>query len=289
MIGDETLPIAPIVADSAPRLQLVVQSGSQASKTIPCRRIVTLLGTRPGCKIKLQHASVSPVHLALVNNGAKIFAVDLLSHRGAKLNDLKMEQEALQHGDVIDVDPWEFRIEVRQGRTNGQADAHPIELDQTPDVVAMEHLDSGRILQLNREICVIGRRSGCDIHIADDRVSRVHALVLNYFGHPAVCDLLSETGTFVNDERVTYRALKDQDIISIGESRFRVRLVGSKVGEPASKTPESAPPAIQLVDEEVGPDLVDIQAVEGSQRWHVADSLEKTARSKKKTRISSGA
>lgn len=278
MSGDVTSPIAPIVADSAPRLQLVVQSGSHESTNIPCRRIVTLLGTRPGCKIKLQHASVSPVHLAFVNNGAQIFAVDLLSRRGAKLNDLKMEQEALQHGDMIDVDPWEFRVEVQQGRTNGQADAHPLELDQTPDVVAMEHLDSGRILQLNREICVIGRRSGCDIHISDDRVSRVHALVLNYFGHPAVCDLLSESGTFVNEEPVTYRTLKDQDVISIGESRFRIRLVGSKVGAPASKKPEPAPPAIQLVDDEVGPDLVDIQAVEGSQRWHVADTLKKTAR-----------
>ncbi len=276
--GEVTFPIAPLVADSAPRLNLVAQSSSRGGMKIACRRIVTLLGARPGCKINLPHPSVSPVHLAIVNNGAQIIAADLLSRRGTKLNDLKMEHEVLNHGDQFTLDLWKFRVEILQGKTADHEDAHPFELDQTPHAVALEHLDSGRVLQLNREICVIGRRGACDIHIDDDRVSRVHALLLTYYGHPAICDLLSKTGTLVNNEPVTYRTLKDMDVLGIGEAQFRVRLVVSKVGEQTPKQLEAPQHDVEPEPDDTASDLIDIQAVEGSQRWQVAESLEKASR-----------
>ncbi len=280
MSGEPKSQPTPIVAGAAPHVQLVVLSGSQAGMNIPCRRVVTLIGSRSGCKLNLQHPRIAPVHLAVVNDGAKIMAVDLASRTGTKLNGLKMELETLNHDDRLEVGPWEFRVEINRSPSSGKDDAHPFDLDQTPEAIALEHLDSGRVLQPNREICVLGRRTACDIHVDDDRVSRVHAILLSYFGYPAVCDLLSGSGTFVNDERTAYHRLQDKDVLRIGDARFRVRLVGSKVGAPRSKPKNevNGNGSIHLAPDEPADDLVNIRSVEGAQRWGVADRVERLVR-----------
>jgi pSer/pThr/pTyr-binding forkhead associated (FHA) protein len=295
MTGEPSYKAAPVVAEVAPRLALVVHAGAKAGMRIPCRRVVTLIGSRPGCKVNLQHSSIAPVHTAIVNGGTKVCAIDLASARGTKLNGLKMEQESLSHGDLLELGAWEFRVELRQPQSGLDSDdAHSFEFEHSPEAVVLEHLDTGRVLKPNRDICVIGRRSGCDIKIDDDRVSRAHALLLHYFGFPAVCDLLSKTGTLVNGEPAPYRVLKDEDVLELGGARFRVRLLGSKVGRKREPQPAAEPEPekasadsdtsatdtgmIQLASDETGSDLIDIEAVEGSQRWRVADQLEKLSR-----------
>ena len=267
----------PVVADAAPRVKLLIQSGPRAGTEIPCRRVVTLLGRRPGCKVHLEHPWIAPVHVAIVNTGAEIMAVDLLTKGGTTLNDLKMEHERLSHGDVIGLDPWAFRVEIRRPRGNGHDDEHPFELEPTPPVVAYEHLDSGRILQPKRDVCIIGRRSGSDIQIKENQVSRAHALVFAYYGYPVLFDLMSGNHSYVNDDPIDYRVLQDNDIIRIGDSRFRVRFAGTIVAERAKKqSPPAKPPAALEPVEHAG-DLIDIKETEGSQRWGIAEKLEKTA------------
>src|ERR1700675_4874427 len=94
----------PAVADSAPRLNLVVQKGPQCGTRIPCRRVVTLIGSREGCKVNLRHRRAAPVHTALVNNGSEIIAVDLLTPAGTLLNGLQLQHETLSDGDLLTVD-----------------------------------------------------------------------------------------------------------------------------------------------------------------------------------------
>ena len=259
---------------------MVVRSGDQADKRIHCRRIVTFVGSRSGCKVSLQHPGVSSVHLAVVNCGVQVVAVDLLSKRGTKLNGLKMEHEVLNDGDVLTVDPWELLVEMQRPSHRGHDDVLPFELEPTPQVVALEHLGTGRILQPHRDVCLVGRRSGCDIHIDDKSVSRAHALLIRYFGYPAIVDLLSRNKTFVNDEPVTYRELKDKDVVKIGESQFCVRLVGSAASQQASKNSRPVESSVTAAPETPGGDLIDIETVEGSQRWNIADKLEQSTDSR---------
>lgn len=275
----QTPVLNPAVADAAPQLTLVVQDGPQAGTPLPCRRVVSLLGAREGCKLTLRHDRVSPVHVAIVNDGTQVVAVDLATDTGTMLNGLKMAHEALKDGDVLTISPWELRVEIRQPAHTGTADLHPFGLDPTPRLVVLEHLATGRILQSNRDVCLIGRRHGCDIVVDDTRVSRVHALLASYFGRPIVFDLRSRNTTLVNDEPVEFRLLENEDILTIGESRFRVRLVGSSVAGGAREGKAEGKAAVEatvaLTPEERAGDLVDIQATEGAQRWHVAESLEK--------------
>lgn len=286
---DKNLPQAaiPAVADSAPVASLQLIAGPSSGATVPCRRVVTLIGSREGCKVVLNHRKVAPVHLVLVNDGTTIKAVDTLTSTGTKLNGLNLQLEKLADGDVLSIDQWEFQVRIETPPVKGHADLHPLDLDPAPNAVALEHLETGRLLQPTRDVCLIGRRNGCDIVLPDTKVSRAHALIVTYFGHPAIIDLLTANQTFVNDQSIRYCNLKDGDTLTIGETKFRVRVVGSKVGAKPStngkarKTDNKVESPVRLSSEPVTSDLIDIEKVEGSQRWQVAENherLEKASR-----------
>jgi len=274
---------APVVADSAPRVHLTIQNGAQKGTRVSCRHVVTLIGSRAGCKLQLPHERVAPVQVAIINDGKKVTAVDLLSASGSLLNGLKMEQETLSDGDRLEIGPWDFTVEITNPPRNGSSNGEMIDLEPSPNVVALEHVDTGRVLQPNREICLVGRRNGCDITIADPDVSRVHALLLTYRDHPAIIDLVSRNGTLVNHQPVHFQVLKDGDVVTIGESVFRVRIIGSavagKAGKRASATPVEAPADLDEAGDldmaESEPDLISIESVESAQRWRIAEDLDK--------------
>ncbi|MCH8147876.1 MAG: FHA domain-containing protein [Planctomycetes bacterium] len=269
---------APIVPESGSRLSLVPIGKGGPGTPIECRRCVTLLGSRNGCKIVLKRKTVAAAHVAIVNTGAHIYAVDLVTKHGAQLNGLKMEHEELNDGDMLQIATWSFRVDIAQPMRSDEADLHTFDLDPTPHIVALEHVESGRILQSIREVCVVGRRSGCDIVISDSQVSRTHCLLFDYLGHPAVYDLLSRNETWVNDNAVAYHELKDDDLLGIGDTKFRLRLVESKVGKVGSngKSKETAP--VSLESRSIPPDEIDIESTEKSQRWRIVENLEKATR-----------
>lgn len=263
---------APMTPSAGSRVQLVTDHGETR---VDCRRVVTLIGSRPGCKIRLRHPKVSPIHVAIVNDGAHVLAVDLGSRSGTLLNGLKLEQEQLNDGDVLGIGTWEFHVELEEACDDTQSDVHPFSLDPSPHAMGLEHVDSGRVLYPNRDVCTIGRRSACDIVISDERVSRVHALLLNYFGQPALCDLLSRNHTWVNDEVVSFQMINHDDVIAFGDSRFRVHLVGSSVAERASKGGNGEAKPVVMKPQEHPPDEIDIEETESSQRWRIAEGTPK--------------
>ena len=103
-------------------------------------------------------------------------------------------------------------------------------------------------------------------------------ILFTYFGFPAIFDLLSRNRTVVNDVPVSFKLLKNDDELTIGESRFRVRLVGSAVSEQVVRQLGAAGKPQRPTLEAPAPDLIDIKATEGSQRWRVAENLEKANR-----------
>ena len=256
-------------------VRLVVRGGPHAGTETACSRVVTLVGSREGCKVALRHPQVAPVQAALVNDGFQVLAIDLVTPRGTLLNGLKLEHERLSNGDVLTVGPWSFTVRVEERAHSGDADVHPFDLEPTPRSIVLEHVDTGRVMQPNRELCIIGRRNGCDIVISDKKVSRVHALLLNYFGRPAIFDLLSNSGTKVNDANVDLHLLANGDVITIGEARFKVRLVGSPVGNAGAMDEVGVETTIALTAEEKSSDLIDIHTTESAQPWRIADKLEK--------------
>lgn len=277
----------PALADSAPVVHLILQKGHQAGLRIRCRNLVTIIGSRPGCRVTMPGKNVSPVHVAICCDGNKVLAIDLMTPHGTLLNGLKMEHEELGDGDMLTIEPWVFRVEIVKTEANGNGDLHLVDFEPAPSVVAFEHLDSGRILQPNRKACILGRRQGCDITVADPNVSRVQALIINDEKRPSIVDLLSRNRTTVNGAPISHCVLKDGDVVGAGESEFKVRIVGSKMGERATKKLKVMP-AVSIapqIDADPEIDLIDIQAVEGKQRWTVADNLDRLERAAKRQAV----
>lgn len=284
-ISDQVVPAIPYVPSGTPALSLTLLSGPGSGRVIPCRRAVTLIGSRAGCKLSLRHPHVAPVHLAIVNAGPDIWIRDLASPHGSTLNNLPLEHERAEDGHVFAVGPWEFRIDVEPTNRPENADLHALSLEPSPEMIVLEHIATGRLLVPRREVSVIGRRPGCDIAISDAHVSRCHALLLRYMGHPAVCDLLTSAPVRVNTAPIGFRVLVDGDLLAIGGTEFRVRVRESKIGRNGSNgrgiaaSDRTNAGAAAFDEQREAPlDLIDIRAAESNKRWVVADHVEEIQR-----------
>lgn len=93
----------------------------------------------------------------------------------------------------------------------------------------------GRVVELARTPVLFGRGEG-DVVIADASVSRRHAEVRPVTGGFELRDLGSSNGTWVGDERITTRVLRDGD-------RFRLGQAVIEFGSLPGARPEAAVPA----------------------------------------------
>ncbi len=269
----------PYVGAGIVTFSLTILAGPGAGRIVVCRRMITLIGARAGCKLNLRHPLVAPVHAAIVNNGAELILRDLVSPGGTLLNGLPCEHEQLRDGDVFAVGPWEFRIRIHTPSKRGDdADLHPISLDPAPDSVVLELVPSGRVLQPRRDVSVIGRRPGCDIVINDPEISRCHAVLCRYMNQPVIYDLSSTEHVSVGGKPTGFRALQHEDELRIGTTRFRVRIHQPKLrpGGNGRAVPVAAAQLVAASD--IPADLIDIRAAESNKRWVVAEHLEKAQR-----------
>jgi DNA-binding CsgD family transcriptional regulator len=112
-------------------------------------------------------------------------------------------------------------------------------------VVTSEGQLRSRVLVVDGDELVVGRRSESDLHLPDPHVSRAHAVVRRHSGAVWLEDLGSTGGTFVNGEQVTgSQALRHGDIVRFGtvETRFEDR---SALSESEDATQLIALPAVE--------------------------------------------
>jgi DNA-binding NarL/FixJ family response regulator len=84
----------------------------------------------------------------------------------------------------------------------------------------------GRVLVVDADEQILGRRSTSDLVLDDPHVSRAHAAIRKAAGAVLIEDLKSTGGTWVNDEQVVgSAALKHGDVVKFGnvETRFEDR------------------------------------------------------------------
>jgi pyruvate/2-oxoglutarate dehydrogenase complex dihydrolipoamide acyltransferase (E2) component len=104
----------------------------------------------------------------------------------------------------------------------------------------------GREHTLDADV-VIGRE-GCDVVLADPEVSRRHAALRMTGQGPAVEDLGSSNGTFVNGERIAgIMVLSDGDVVAFGSTEWEMRAgATASIGAPqvtAARSIPAEPPA----------------------------------------------
>jgi diguanylate cyclase (GGDEF)-like protein len=98
----------------------------------------------------------------------------------------------------------------------------------TSCLVVIYGQELGRRFILDRPEMTLGRSASCEILLDQDSVSRQHAVIKSNPREVAVKDLGSTNGSYVNDELVAERVLKDGDLVKIGRTIFKY-LTGSNI------------------------------------------------------------
>lgn len=197
------------------RVHLAAPAG-QPTVQLEASQPVTLIGGRQDCDLSIRQGDVSKVHCALVNTGRAIIATDLCSRAGTFVNGRRISIATLSPGDELRVGQVRVALQFLDDlerapwATVGQADlefALPVPLRLN---------GAERQHELTALPAVIGRRHTCRIVLDTPDVSLAHALLLAIDDCPAIFDLGSRSGTYVNAERVTLAWLHAGDRLGIG-------------------------------------------------------------------------
>ena len=70
---------------------------------------------------------------------------------------------------------------------------------------------------LQKEENIIGRQSSCEIELADESISREHALIKKEGQDWSIVDSGSRNGLRVNGQKIKNRILCDGDLVTVGE------------------------------------------------------------------------
>jgi pSer/pThr/pTyr-binding forkhead associated (FHA) protein len=103
------------------------------------------------------------------------------------------------------------------------------EVTESGELIVLNGRLAGARKALNPSVTVLGRAAGCDIRLNVEGVSPLHCLVAHVADALQVRDLDSAEGTLVNGEPITAcQPLHDDDTLTVGPFRFRVRLPRSE-------------------------------------------------------------
>jgi chromosome segregation ATPase len=104
----------------------------------------------------------------------------------------------------------------------GEKATAPVAEDVEWILEPIEH--SGEVLRLSGTMLTVGRTAENDIALASKMVSRHHARLLIGPTGIIVEDAGSTNGCFVNGEQVKHHLMHDDDVLELGDLRYRLRL-----------------------------------------------------------------
>ncbi|MFO0663634.1 MAG: GGDEF domain-containing protein [Polyangiaceae bacterium] len=118
-----------------------------------------------------------------------------------------------------------MRTRDRQSDLQTRPDAWQLEQPPRPKeyacLVQLYGPDLGKRSEIGGEPFTIGRSPKCELSIDQSSISRTHARIIWETEGHVVSDLGSTNGTFVNDDRVETKSLKDGDQLRVGRVIFK--------------------------------------------------------------------
>ncbi len=201
-------------------------------------------GRTSDCDVELADKSISRKHAQIIQEGEDFYLVDLKSGNGTYLNGKKIrpiEKQLLRSGDLIKIEHFEIQFALLKETLR-----KPVEEDTDTDIVevkmirkilgalskdgfpSLEILNGsaeGRKIEFKTEMKTldIGRDPECNLKIEDAVISRVHAKLIRKLGGIVLVDLESRNGTFVNNEKIQEKLLRDGDKIMLGTIKLLYR------------------------------------------------------------------
>jgi pSer/pThr/pTyr-binding forkhead associated (FHA) protein len=177
-------------AKAGPTIQVVAMRDGAEVGRIPFVGGSLILGRDRRADLQLEDRTLSRRHFRLERRGAAFWVVDMESANGTFVNEEQVTSRRLDAGDVIQIGPFEIRVE-------GAMTADP-----KMAVVTVEGPSGIHRFGIVGEGVLIGRSKDCDIQIREEGISRRHVSVKLENNLFTVEDQGTSNGTFVDKKRI---------------------------------------------------------------------------------------
>ncbi len=232
------------------RVSLTILEGNDTGKTIQIDKPLFTIG-RENADLVLNDSMVSRRHAFIQFYKRRIVIKDAGSTNGIFVGAEMVKETEIKHLDEITIGNTRLLITVFQDNEAKQSDSagstillkEEVSTESTtriekPDDMEfklpykqkifldfIEGVNKDTSYEFFQGKVVIGRTDG-DLTIDDPNVSKKHAVIETwsrdtYF----IRDLASTNGTFVNGQRVTSTKLRNNDVITVGNTKMRLRVI----------------------------------------------------------------
>jgi pSer/pThr/pTyr-binding forkhead associated (FHA) protein/chromosome segregation ATPase len=191
-----------------------------------------LVGRDESNRLRLEGEMVSRRHAYLQQLGGGVFCIDLGSRTGIRWRGEPRPTGWLRPGQGVEIGPYALELamaaQVQGGLGDGAAEGWDPLRDQTNDLRLPPRItvSAGNEvlsqLRLNRTMVLVGSSPDCRIRLRDSRVSRHHCSLVRTPVGIWVIDLLSATGTFLNNQPIRWAFVKESSRLRVGPYVLRV-------------------------------------------------------------------
>jgi ABC-type multidrug transport system ATPase subunit/pSer/pThr/pTyr-binding forkhead associated (FHA) protein len=150
--------------------------------------------------VVIDHSSISSRHAEVIVKEMGVVLSDLASKNGTFVNGKRVDEWALQEGDLVQFGACESQLFLYRESGRRPLALHDVELDLP--------------------LISVGRDGDNGIHIDHPTVSTHHAEIRRESNGFELLDLGSTNGTFVNGQRITRQMLRRGDRINFGAAQF---------------------------------------------------------------------
>ena len=209
----------------------VVETGSEAYRMVKPPRPFALIGRSADADILIDDRAVSARHAYLHLDPRGVYAVDLVTRTGTRVNGTGRMVGWLRPGDWVEVAGR--RVELVRVRFGGTVIEPPechadLLIDNEDGNLVGVTLEPRRSDDppwvLGSELVFLGWSASCGIQVKDTAVARTHCALVRTPTAAYLVDLCGRQ-TWVEDRRVRgVSVLGDGDLITIGSTQFTARI-----------------------------------------------------------------
>jgi len=136
-----------------PEVALEFLNGPSQSTHWPVHRVLSLIGSASGCKLRLADPSVSRFHASLVRTRAGFWVVDMLGESGITVNSASVRFSRLEAGDVLEIGRYQMRI---QSGWQGQDTDNPPPGSRSLSTLRLQNSEPNRLKLPDRTAAAMG-------------------------------------------------------------------------------------------------------------------------------------
>ncbi len=238
------------------RLFVIIKAPNGDVREVAVGNSRIVVGRDESADVRVEDRKVSRRHAAFVVEDGRLYAEDLGSSNGIRLNGQRVDKRApVGVSDVVLVGGYEVRLKPgggREGRSQSSIPADATELKSVgsspptvgltvgevrkvrersssvardhPVLVGLDRLTEGRRFVLAESENLVGRQEDSAVSVLDGSISRQHARIDVKSDGVYLVDLGSANGVFINGVRIEREMLASGDQIRFGSVNFRLEL-----------------------------------------------------------------